>query len=145
MIIGSGRDIVEQAAVPRFLFVDFPLGNPTGKPGDMDMQRTIVGMGLDLLERAYAPQTTVQAPFVWSEVMRELTGHDPFLELDGEFDMLETIISKDGMARLKDFLDARGVISVTERQAYIGRVRELAKGCCEAWVASRATHAAAGV
>ena len=32
-----------------------------------------------------------------------------------------------------NLLDARGVISVTERQAYILRVRELAKGCCEAW------------
>jgi len=31
-------------------------------------------------------------------------------------------------------LDARGVISVTERQAYILKVRELAKGCCEAWL-----------
>ena len=33
-----------------------------------------------------------------------------------------------------NLLDARGVISVTERQAYIGRVRALAKGSCEAWV-----------
>ncbi|HAL85252.1 MAG TPA: hypothetical protein DCP12_06380, partial [Rhodobiaceae bacterium] len=32
-------------------------------------------------------------------------------------------------------LDARGVISVTERQAYIGRVRALAKACAEAWLA----------
>jgi glycyl-tRNA synthetase alpha chain len=32
-------------------------------------------------------------------------------------------------------LDARGVISVTERAAYIGRVRALAKACCEAWLA----------
>jgi glycyl-tRNA synthetase alpha chain len=32
-----------------------------------------------------------------------------------------------------NLLDARGVISVTERQAYILRVRELAKGCCLAW------------
>ncbi len=32
-----------------------------------------------------------------------------------------------------NLLDARGVISVTERQAYIFRVRELAKGCCLAW------------
>ncbi len=32
-----------------------------------------------------------------------------------------------------NLLDARGVISVTERQAYILRVRDLAKGCCEAW------------
>ena len=32
-------------------------------------------------------------------------------------------------------LDARGVISVTVRAAYIGRVRTLAKGCAEAWLA----------
>ena len=31
-------------------------------------------------------------------------------------------------------LQARGVISVAERQAYIGRVRELAKGACQAWM-----------
>jgi glycyl-tRNA synthetase alpha chain len=36
-----------------------------------------------------------------------------------------------------NLLDARGVISVTERAAYIGRVRALAKACCEAWLASR--------
>ncbi|MCA3559415.1 MAG: glycine--tRNA ligase subunit alpha [Aestuariivirga sp.] len=36
-------------------------------------------------------------------------------------------------SHLFNLLDARGVISVTERQAYILRVRELAKGCCEAW------------
>ncbi len=36
-----------------------------------------------------------------------------------------------------NLLDARGVISVTERAAYIGRVRDLAKGCCEAWLESR--------
>jgi glycyl-tRNA synthetase alpha chain len=36
-----------------------------------------------------------------------------------------------------NLLDARGVISVTERAAYIGRVRALAKGCCEAYLRSR--------
>ena len=38
-------------------------------------------------------------------------------------------------SHLFNLLDARGVISVTERAAYIGRVRTLAKGCCEAWLA----------
>jgi len=33
-----------------------------------------------------------------------------------------------------NLLDARGVISPTERQSYIGRVRDLAKGCAQAWV-----------
>ena len=32
-------------------------------------------------------------------------------------------------------LQARGVISVAERQAYIGRVRDMAKGACGAWMA----------
>jgi glycyl-tRNA synthetase alpha chain len=36
-----------------------------------------------------------------------------------------------------NLLDARGVISVTERAAFIGRVRALAKGCCEAWLAGQ--------
>jgi glycyl-tRNA synthetase alpha chain len=34
-----------------------------------------------------------------------------------------------------NLLDARGMISVTERAAYIGRVRALARACCEAWLA----------
>ncbi|CAN5350732.1 glycine--tRNA ligase subunit alpha [soil metagenome] len=33
-----------------------------------------------------------------------------------------------------NLLQARGVISVAERQAYIGRVRDLAKGSCQAWM-----------
>ena len=33
-----------------------------------------------------------------------------------------------------NLLDARGVISVTERQSYIGRVRDLAKACGAAWL-----------
>ncbi len=36
-----------------------------------------------------------------------------------------------------NLLDARGVISVTERAAYIGRVRALAKACCTQWLRSR--------
>jgi glycyl-tRNA synthetase alpha chain len=43
-----------------------------------------------------------------------------------------------------NLLDARGVISVTERQAYIARVRTLAKGCCEMWVESRKQEAGRG-
>jgi len=67
VIVGSARDVVEHCGVPRFLFTDFPLGNPCGKPWDVEMQRRIVGHALDLLESATAPRTTVQTPFIWSE------------------------------------------------------------------------------
>jgi glycyl-tRNA synthetase alpha chain len=35
---------------------------------------------------------------------------------------------------LFNLLDARGVISVTERAGYIAKVRALAKNCCQAWI-----------
>jgi hypothetical protein len=65
VIMGSARDIVEECGVSRFLFTDFPLGNPCGKPWDKEMQRAIVGMALDLLERAWMGRTTIQTPFDW--------------------------------------------------------------------------------
>ncbi len=67
IVIGSARDIVEECGVARFLFSDFPLGNPCGRPYAPDMQREIVGFALDVLEKATFPRTTVQTPFVWSE------------------------------------------------------------------------------
>ncbi|MBR2658041.1 glycine--tRNA ligase subunit alpha [Yoonia sp.] len=45
-------------------------------------------------------------------------------------------------SHLFNLLDARGVISVTERQAYIGRVRALAKACADAFVQTEAGAAA---
>ena len=53
--------------MPRFLFVDFPLGNPCGKPWDVEMQYKIVGGALELLERAWLPRTTVQRPETWAQ------------------------------------------------------------------------------
>ena len=41
-------------------------------------------------------------------------------------------------SHLFNLLDARGVISVTERQAYIGRVRALSKMCADAFVQTEA-------
>ena len=66
MVIGSARDIVEECGVPRFLFVDFPLGNPCGKPWDVPMQQALIGKAFNLLEKACQPRTTVQAPFAWT-------------------------------------------------------------------------------
>ncbi|MFZ5608705.1 MAG: glycine--tRNA ligase subunit alpha [Pseudomonadota bacterium] len=43
-----------------------------------------------------------------------------------------------------NLLDARGVISVAERQGYIGRVRALTKGCCAAWLKKNGWEAAHG-
>ena len=40
-------------------------------------------------------------------------------------------------SHLFNVLDARGAISVTERQRFIGRVRLIARACAESWYAQR--------
>jgi D-proline reductase (dithiol) PrdB len=65
VVVGSARDIVEECGVARLLFVDFPLGNPCGRPDDRTMQQSIVSLALDLVDTAIAPRTTVQAPVRW--------------------------------------------------------------------------------
>ena len=57
-------------------------------------------------------------PFIWSEVMREITGLDGMKTLDGEFDMLETIMSPAGMTRLAEFIDSHeGITQLKRRRA----------------------------
>jgi D-proline reductase (dithiol) PrdB len=66
VVFGCARDIVEHCGVPRFVFSDFPLGNPTGRPYDIDMQRGVLSLGLDLLVSGMTPGTTVVTPYEWS-------------------------------------------------------------------------------
>jgi hypothetical protein len=65
VVLGSARDIVEECGVARFVFTDFPLGNPCGKPWDVEMQKSIVGSALQSLVQAWMPRTTVQTPVYW--------------------------------------------------------------------------------
>lgn len=67
VVIGSARDIVEYCAVPRFLFVDFPLGNPCGKPEDPSSQSQILTEALNLLEVTTVAETTVKATPRWGD------------------------------------------------------------------------------
>ncbi len=67
MVMGCAKDIVEHAAVPRFLFNDFPLGNSAGKPHDIESQALTLELALGLLEHASGARTTMQSPLRWSE------------------------------------------------------------------------------
>ena len=83
VVIATARDIVESAAVPRLLFVDFPLGAPCGEPWHAAQQREVLEKAFRLLETATAPQTTVEAGLRWSKGQRWkdliFTPEQPFL------------------------------------------------------------------
>jgi len=66
VIMGCAKDIVEHCGVPRFLFSDFPLGNPGGRSFDVESQAQTLELALRVLESAPAARTTVQSPLRWS-------------------------------------------------------------------------------
>lgn len=105
VVVGSARDIVEECGVARFLFTDFPLGNPCGKPWDKEMQRAIMDMALDLLQYACQSRTTVQTPFIWSE---DETWRQVFMHVSEE--QLEAY-KKAGEARRAEQANAKKIIS----------------------------------
>ena len=86
VVFGCARDIVEHCGVPRFVFTDFPLGNPTGRPFNPASQRHILELGLELFEAATGPRTTIQSPYEWSADTtwkdKVLTKEQPFLSED---------------------------------------------------------------
>lgn len=93
VILGSALDVVEHCGVPRFLFTDFPLGNPCGKPFDGSMQEAIAVQGIDLLEHSERPRTTERTPFRWSD---DESWRDRYMEIRPE-DLAE--LARRGEAR----------------------------------------------
>ena len=65
VIMGSALDIVTYCGAPRFLFTDFPLGNPCGIPYDLVSQQGIMELALGLLETATRPGTILKNPLTW--------------------------------------------------------------------------------
>jgi len=94
VVMGCAKDIVEHAGVPRFLFSDFPLGNPAGRPNDVASQAATLEITLDLLESATGPRTTRQSPVRWSD--------DPGWKLD--YSNVERIAPEELERRRQEFL-----------------------------------------
>ena len=91
--MGSAKDIVEHCGVPRFVFIDFPLGNSAGKPNDPMSQAETLELALKVLESAPGSRTTVQSPQRWSE--------DPAWKLD--FQNIERIPKEELQRRRTEF------------------------------------------
>lgn len=43
-------------------------------------------------------------PLIWPQVIQEVSGHDPFTKLNGDLNVLSTIITQEGLRRLQAYL-----------------------------------------
>ena len=66
VVMGCAKDIVEHAAVPRFLFSIFRSAIPQASRTIRTSQAFTLELALRVLETAPSPQTTVQSPLRWS-------------------------------------------------------------------------------
>ncbi len=67
VLVSTGRDLTALVRPPRSLFVNFPMGNPFGPPGDADQQRRILRDALELFDSTVEPGLIVDAPYRWGE------------------------------------------------------------------------------
>jgi len=59
VLVSTGRDLTELVRPPRSLFVNAPMGNPFGRPGETTRQRQILFDALRLAEAELEPGTIV--------------------------------------------------------------------------------------
>ncbi len=67
VLVSTGRDLSAQVKAPRTLFVNFPMGNPFGRPFDKGMQRAILLDALRALESVTKGGELIDLPYEWGE------------------------------------------------------------------------------
>jgi len=58
-------------------------------------------------------------PMIWGQILRDMAGIEPHERLEGELDLLATILSDEGITRLRTYLAAHGDLSeIQKRRVY---------------------------
>jgi hypothetical protein len=65
VVVSTGRDLSAQVRPPRTVFVNFPMGNPFGKPFDKIRQRTILLDALGALQSIKRGGEMIDLPYEW--------------------------------------------------------------------------------
>jgi D-proline reductase (dithiol) PrdB len=63
--VSTGRDLSVQVLAPRTVFVNFPMGNAFGRPGDTNQQRQILMDALTLASTASTAGELIDLPYDW--------------------------------------------------------------------------------
>lgn len=67
MVVSTGRDLSAQVRAPRTVFVNFPMGNPFGRPFDVKTQRAILLDALRALTSVHEGGVLIDLPHQWGE------------------------------------------------------------------------------
>lgn len=68
--VSTGLDLTRQVKPPRSIFINHPMGNNFGRPGDVQMQREILLKALTLAQEAGEAGILVDSGYEWGEEFR---------------------------------------------------------------------------
>ncbi len=63
-------------------------------------------------------------PLIWSEVLREMSGHDPLTRLNDDFGILQTIMKPAGLRRMNEYLAANPPQTEVQRRRVLAAFLE---------------------
>ncbi len=81
-----------------------------------DTVSRIIALNPDISLTVWCDEDT---PLIWPEVLRAVAGSGPETALDGDFDVLASIMTADGLKRLRAYLDTKGPFSGERRRRAI--------------------------
>ncbi len=88
-------------------------------PSDVRWSETVLAI------RQSAPQIPItlwcneDTPLIWSQIIRELAGLEPDEKIHGGFDLLNQIMSKEGMMRFRSYIDTHPDMSEMQKRRVI--------------------------
>lgn len=65
--VSTGRDLTAQVRPPRSVFVNHPMGNAFGAPGDTEMQLKVLRAALQLVQTAEQGGALIDLPCEWPQ------------------------------------------------------------------------------
>ena len=65
--VSTGLDLTRQVKPPRSIFINHPMGNNFGRPGDVQMQREILLQALTLAQESEEAGILVDPGYAWGE------------------------------------------------------------------------------
>ena len=102
------------AEAPHSSFLDFMDGTDAMEIRWSALIRRIRAAVPDVAITVWCNEDT---PLIWGEVLREVAGVDPTVELDGAYDLVEEIMSKEGLKRFHAYMaDHPGMTEVQKRR-----------------------------
>lgn len=89
------------------------------EPADVRWSETIQAIRAAVPDIPMTIWCNEDAPLIWADIMRELAGLAPEEKMQGGFDLLNAIMSKEGMTRFRSYIDAHPDMSEPQKRRVI--------------------------